>query len=503
MSKAKPVFLTGSTACCGDIIQNGNALLALVHTALLYSKNETDRCMIPNSTEIVNLVKKYNIAGPRYTSYPTAVQFTELFDERNLQKAFASRSEKTDPLSLYFHIPFCFSLCWYCGCTKIITRDQDRGDVYLDYLEREIQLIQKTIHPNTPVKQIHFGGGTPTFLTPGQLRRLGELINVGFPVHRDVEFSVEIDPRRVEEDHIKALRDIGCNRASLGVQDTNESVQEAIHRVQPFHQTKTVTDLLRKHGINHINVDLIYGLPKQTPTTFSQTINDVVSLDPDRFAVYSYAHLPSMMPSQKLLNEDDFPSTHEKLRLMMMAIERLPELGYEFIGMDHFAKKEDELCLALENGTLHRNFQGYSTHAKLEMIALGMSGISQGEDLYYQNEKDLARYYAMLDDKKLPIKKILRLSEEDKLRRNIIMQIMCNVSIRYDEFTAETGLDFKELFSGELERLKPMEADRLVLLLNDRLRITDRGRLFLRNIAMVFDGYLKKKTHQISYSKTV
>lgn len=459
--------------------------------------------MISNHTEILELVKKYNVAGPRYTSYPTAVQFTEVFDNDVLQKAFDSRSGKTDPLSLYFHIPFCFSLCWYCGCTKIITRDQDRGDVYLDYLEKEIRLVKKTIHPNAPVKQIHFGGGTPTFLTPVQLKRLGELIHSGFTIHEDVEFSVEIDPRRVEEDHIKALREIGCNRASLGVQDTNEQVQEAIHRIQPFHQTKTVTELLRKHGIKNINFDLIYGLPKQTPATFSKTIDDVVSLDPDRFAVYSYAHLPSMMPAQKLLNEDDFPSTHEKLSMMMMAIERLPELGYEFIGMDHFAKKDDELSLALKNGTLQRNFQGYSTHAKLEMIALGMSGISQGDDFYYQNEKDLARYYAMLDDEKLPVKKVLPLSEEDKLRRNTIMQVMCKASINYDEFAAETGINFKEQFSDELERLKPMEADGLVLLLNDRLSITDRGRLFLRNIAMVFDGYLKKGSNKVSYSKTV
>ncbi|CAN5390561.1 hypothetical protein BH23BAC3_BH23BAC3_17170 [soil metagenome] len=228
-----------------------------------------------------------------------------------------------------------------------------------------------------------------------------------------------------------------------------------------------------------------------------------MSLDPDRFAVNSYAHLPSMMPAQKLLNEDDFPSTQEKLSMMMTAIERLPELGYQFIGMDHFAKKEDELSVAWENGTLQRNFQGYSTHAELEMIALGMSGISQGDDLYYQNEKDLARYYAMLDDGILPVKKVLPLSAEDKLRRKIIMQIMCKASISYVEFAAETGLNFKELFSDELDRLKPMEADGLVLLLDDRLSITDRGRLFLRNIAMVFDGYLQKKTLGKTYSKTV
>lgn len=459
--------------------------------------------MINNQAEILELVKKYNISGPRYTSYPTAVQFTEEFDQTILDKTFRERSERKQSLSLYFHIPFCFSLCWYCGCTKIITRDQDRGDAYLDYLEKEINLVKKTVHPESSVKQIHFGGGTPTFLTPVQLRRLGDLIQNGFSVRDDVEFSVEIDPRRCGEDHIKALREIGCNRASLGVQDTNEDVQQAIHRIQPFEKTEEITQLLRKHGISDINFDLIYGLPKQTLTTFNQTIDDVVSLNPDRFAVYSYAHLPSLMPAQKLLNEDEFPSTHEKLNMMMTAIERFPELGYRFIGMDHFAKKNDDLSRALDNGTLQRNFQGYSTHAKLEMIALGMSGISQGDGLYYQNEKDLARYYESLDNGKLPIKKVLSLTRMDKIRRDVIMQIMCQATINYDEFEQNTELNFKDTFSSELKVLQPMEGDGLVLLLNDQLQITDKGRLFVRNIAMVFDEYLKKRNPKQIYSKSV
>ena len=459
--------------------------------------------MIDSRREILELVKKYNVSGPRYTSYPTAVQFTEEFDPAILKKTFRERSNRKQKLSLYFHIPFCFSLCWYCGCTKIITRDQDRGDAYLDYLEKEIDLVKRTIHPESSVKQIHFGGGTPTFLTPPQLRRLGELIHRGFSVEMDVEFSVEFDPRRCEEDHIKALSEIGCNRASLGVQDTNEDVQQAIHRIQPFEKTKEVTELLRKHGIIDINFDLIYGLPKQTIETFNQTIDDVVSLNPDRFAVYSYAHLPSLMPAQKLLNEDDFPSTDEKLRMMMTATERFPELGYRFIGMDHFAKEDDELAKALDDGTLQRNFQGYSTHAELEMIALGMSGISQGSDLYYQNEKDLARYYESLDNGKLPVKKVLPLNHMDKIRRDVIMQIMCRATINYDEFARKTGLNFNYTFIDELETLQPMEADGLLLLLDNRLKITDKGRFFVRNIAMVFDEYLKTKNHRNTYSKTV
>ncbi|NBC27293.1 MAG: oxygen-independent coproporphyrinogen III oxidase [Bacteroidetes bacterium] len=459
--------------------------------------------MLKNTSGLFDLVNKYNVAGPRYTSYPTAVQFTEEFPPGILDDSFSKRAGSARPLSLYFHIPFCFSLCWYCGCTKIITRDQDRGDLYIEYLQKEISLVQNTIHPDSPVQQIHLGGGTPTFLSAGQLQRLGDLIHSNFTIHRDVEFSVEIDPRRCGEEQIMALKKIGCNRASLGVQDTNHEVQRAIHRIQPFEETQVITNLLRKHDINKINVDLIYGLPKQTPDTFSRTIDDVAGLAPDRFAIYSYAHLPSLMPAQKLLNENEFPSSSEKLDMIITAIERLPELGYHFIGMDHFAREDDELTVALENGTLQRNFQGYSTRAKLEMIAFGMSGISQGDELYYQNEKDLARYYAMLDDGKLPVNKVLQLTEEDKIRRAVIMQVMCRASIHYESFYEETGIRFREFFANELDHLKPMEADGLLLMLDDRLAITDLGRLFIRNIAMVFDQYLTKKKRGRPFSSTV
>ncbi len=452
---------------------------------------------------LFNLVKKYNVPGPRYTSYPTALQFTDTFSRKMLDQNLQKRTESEDPLSLYIHIPFCFSLCWYCGCTKIITKDQDRGDIYLAYLEKEMHLVRETIHPQASLKQIHFGGGTPTFLSPEQLRKLGGLIDTNFNLHTNAEFSVEIDPRRVNEEHIIALNEIGCNRASLGVQDTNEEVQKAIHRIQPFHQTLNIAELLRKYGIRNINFDLIYGLPKQTPETFRKTIEDVRDLDPDRFAIYSYAHIPSIMPAQKLLNEEEFPTTEEKLGMLLYAIEKLPQLGYDYIGMDHFAKKSDELSRALREGTLQRNFQGYSTHAELEMIALGMSGISQGSGLYYQNEKDLNEYYRMLDEGKLPVKKVLALSEEDKIRRKIIMQIMCNAEIHYDQFFEETGIDFKERFSLELDRLKELEADGLLILMKNGFRLTSRGRLFLRNAAMVFDGYIERKHHQTAYSKTV
>jgi oxygen-independent coproporphyrinogen III oxidase len=452
---------------------------------------------------LLELVQKYNVPGPRYTSYPTAIQFTGKFDNELLKQNLEKRTSKAKPVSLYFHIPFCFSLCWYCGCTKIITRDQDRGDVYIDYLEKEARLVSNLLQSNSDIKQIHFGGGTPTFLTPVQLKRLGRLIRSNFRVHEDVEFSVEIDPRRCTEDHIKALRDIGVNRASLGVQDTNELVQKAIHRIQPFKQTRQVTELLRQHGISDINFDLIYGLPLQTANTFAKTIEDVMVLDPDRLAIYSYAHIPSIMPAQKLLNEEQFPAAEEKLNMLVYAINILPEFGYRYIGMDHFARKDDELSRALDEGSLQRNFQGYSTHAELEMIALGMSGISQGEGLYYQNEKDLGRYYQLLDKGELPVHKVLLLTDEDRLRRKVIMQIMCRGEMKYSQFLRETGVDFRKKFSTELERMKALEKDGLIEQFIGGFRITETGRLFLRNVSMLFDGYINERQHKTAYSKTV
>lgn len=449
--------------------------------------------------DLLKLVSKYNVPGPRYTSYPTAVQFSENFDKDQLNENVAMLASEAAPVSLYIHIPFCHSLCWYCGCTKVITKNPASADRYLDYLEKEMELVSAGLHPDIQVKQIHFGGGTPTFLSPIQLRRLGASIHHYFNLHNDVEFSVEIDPRRVSEEHISTLQEIGCNRASIGVQDTNVDVQKAIHRIQPFNQTEKVTRFLRKYGMNSINMDLIYGLPKQTLQTFKKTIEDAVSLNPDRFAIYSYAHIPSVMPSQKLLNEDDLPETNEKLRFLVYAIETLPKYGYTFIGMDHFAKDNDELSLALRNGTLQRNFQGYSTHADLNMIGLGMSAISQNNRFYTQNEKDLQDYYDALDRNRLPVRKLLKLTDDDQLRKQVIMQIMCKGELHYDLIQTS----FKNTFSTEIEHLKRFEEDGLLTNHESGFKITSKGRLFIRNIAMVFDDYLKEKQHQTSYSKTV
>lgn len=454
------------------------------------------------------LVQKYNVSGPRYTSYPTAVQFKETDTGDACNRVLndiilSSEIRKVNNLSLYFHIPFCYSLCWYCGCTKIITKDSDRGDAYLDYLEKEIDLVRKWLNPESNVIQIHFGGGTPTFLRPDQLRRLGEIINGRFKISDDVEFSVEIDPRRCSLEHIEALREAGCNRASLGVQDTNADVQKAIHRIQPYEQTESVTNMLRNAGINGINFDLIYGLPRQTPETFRQTLSDVMQLKPDRLAVYSYAHLPSLMPAQKLLNESEFPSAGQKLEMLMLARRILPAQGMRFIGMDHFAREDDTLSLALDNGTLQRNFQGYSTCGDSETIAFGMSGISQLENIYFQNSKDLSVYYQSLNHQKYPIAKEIKLTRDDKIRRDAIMQIMCRADLKFEPFNKKWNINFDSYFQKELKMLIELEEDQLIRILPDRINITGSGRLFLRNIAMVFDAYLPRQYEEIRYSKTV
>jgi len=453
----------------------------------------------------IDLIKKYNVQGPRYTSYPTAVQFLEAGPPRvkELHRYLIKRNEEPHPVSLYFHIPFCFSLCWYCGCTKVITKDQDRGDAYLDYLEREMDQVSGMLHPDSEVVQIHFGGGTPTFLTPKQLSRLGEAIRARFKLNGQSEFGVEIDPRRCTREHIATLAEIGCNRASLGVQDTNEEVQQAIHRIQPFEQTRRVTRWLREEGIGSINFDLIYGLPKQNLNTFRKTMDDVLQLKPDRLAVYSYAHIPSKMPAQKLLNEEEMPSTDEKLGMLQLSISHLSEHGYRFIGMDHFSREGEELSQAMDNGTLQRNFQGYSTLAGADLYAFGMSGISNVGDYYWQNTKDLGDYYQGLDRREAPVVKVLKLSMDDRLRKEVIMEIMCNMGVDFKTIENRWNISFTEYFSDELERLRKMEGDDLVLLSPVRISITEKGRLFLRNIAMCFDYYLNHNKESHRFSQTV
>ncbi len=385
----------------------------------------------------------------------------------------------------------------------MITKDQDRGDLYLEYLQKEMDQVAGILHPDSEVVQIHFGGGTPTFLKPDQLQRLGKAIHCRFNLTDETEFGVEIDPRKCTQEHIQTLADIGCNRASLGVQDTNEEVQQAIHRIQPFEQTKQVTQWLREAGINSINFDLIYGLPLQTLDTFRKTMDDVISLVPDRLAVYSYAHIPSMMPAQKLLNEEDMPTTDEKLSMLQLSISHLTDNGYRFIGMDHFSREDEELSRAMDNGTLQRNFQGYSTLAGADLYAFGMSGISNVGNYYWQNTKELGEYYKRLDKNESPVAKVLQLCKDDRLRHHVIMQIMCKMGLSFDEIEEKWGIVFEDYFSSSLERLSELQADGFVEVSNTKITITERGRLFLRNVAMCFDKYLNRKTSARSFSKTV
>lgn len=450
----------------------------------------------------LSLVQKYNVPGPRYTSYPPATHFTEKvsFDDLFAQMRANAASERA--LSLYFHLPFCWSLCWFCGCTTVITADQKASGRYLEYLKKELDLVGRMLNPRRQVVQLHFGGGTPTFLTPAEIRELGEEIRRRFQLAPDAEAGVEIDPRRLEREHLVALRESGFNRASIGVQDHNPEVQKAVHRIQPFEQTKRVVDWIRETGFASLNVDLIYGLPHQTPESFEQTLDEILTLAPNRFAVFSYAHVPWMKPAQKIVASKVLPAPEVKLELLKRTIEKLTSAGYVYIGMDHFARQDDELALAQKRKTLQRNFQGYSTRGGADIYAFGMSSISQADGIYWQNYKELPAYQAALDEDRLPVAKGCLLTEEDKLRRQTIMRLMCDLSLDYAAMSALLKLDFKEHFAHELASLGDLAADGLIEQNDSGLVVTDAGRLFIRNIAMRFDPY-NAAAREGRFSKTV
>jgi len=450
----------------------------------------------------LDLVKKYNVAGPRYTSYPPATKFTDQISRDELFQKIAANNETERGLSLYFHIPFCETLCWFCGCTTVITQNHGESKSYLDYLDREITQMAARLNPKRKVVQLHWGGGSPTFLRPDEIRRLGAIIHKHFKFAADAEAGVEIDPRRLTRDHIVALREIGFNRASLGVQDFEPKVQEAIHRIQPRDMTQQTLDWAREFGFKSVNFDLIYGLPFQTVETFSQTLDTVLEMQPDRLAVFSYAHVPWIKPAQKILEQKILPSPEIKLALLKNVIERLTENGrYIYIGMDHFAKPSDELVLAQCNKTLQRNFQGYSTRGHADIYSFGMSAISQIPDAYWQNEKDLPQYFSALDAQKVPLARGYVLTDEDKIRRETIMRTMCDLSLDYAAMSQKLGIKFVEHFVNELAALKNFEADGLIQISSNGFEVTDAGRLFIRNIAMIFDNTLA--TGERKHSKTI
>ncbi|SDS44025.1 oxygen-independent coproporphyrinogen III oxidase [Opitutus sp. GAS368] len=451
----------------------------------------------------LDLIRKYSIPGPRYTSYPPATKFTTALAPLRLEEAIAADNRPgAGPLSLYFHLPFCESRCWFCGCNTVITRRRGAAAEYLDDLAREIRLTAGQIDPARSVTQIHLGGGTPTFFPPDGLRRLGALIREHFNVAPDVEFSVEIDPRRLTAEHVAALHDIGARRASLGVQDTNPRVQLAIHRIQPQSQNEQAFAWLRAAGFESINVDLIYGLPLQTPESFARTVGDVLTLEPDRLSVFSYAHVPWIKPAQKIFDDRaQLPGPEDKLAMSAVAHEMLTGAGYIDIGLDHFARPDDELAIALREGTLHRNFQGYSTQGGTSLYAFGISAISSTPDSYRQNYKTLEEWRAALDAGQLPIERGLRLTAEDVRRRTIIMRLMCDRRLDYGALSVELGLDFPKVYAAEIASLAELEADGLVRRSATGLEVTRLGVPLLRVIAMRFDPTVTASALQ--HSRTI
>ncbi len=450
----------------------------------------------------IDLVRKYNVAGPRYTSYPPATRFTEAIRWPQLADELISNNREARDLSLYFHVPFCESLCWYCGCNTVITKDHSHGRIYLDYLEKQMQQMASVLNPARRVMQLHFGGGTPTFLDPDQILALGNGIYSKFDVAANLEAGVEIDPRRLTRQHISALRAIGFNRASLGVQDFDPVVQKAIHRIQPLELTQLAIDWIRDAGFRSLNIDLIYGLPHQDVVSFERTVDEVLKISPDRIALFSYAHVPWIKHSQRAL-EKYLPTAEQKLSIFKMAVEKLTANDkYIYIGMDHFAKPGDTLALAQRARRLHRNFQGYSTHGGADIYAFGVSGISQTENAYWQYEKELPRFYSDLDEGRVPVTKGYIVTEDDRIRRAVIMRIMCDLSLNFGHVADTFGIDFGTYFSREIEILRLLESDGLIRFTNVGFEVTAMGRLLLRNIAMSFDAYCAMETEK-RFSRTI
>ncbi len=455
----------------------------------------------------LNLLKKYDKPGPRYTSYPTAPQFHSGFGAVEFYREIVETNENGPDrdVSLYFHLPFCDTLCYFCACNMIITHSMDKIQNYVDYLKREIDLVAKLINPKRRVVQHHWGGGTPTYLSVGQMRDLFGHIKSSFNFADNAEISIEVDPRALSEEHLPTLREIGFNRVSFGVQDFHEDVQKAVNRIQPEEMTRGVVEVSRRLGFESINIDLIYGLPHQTLASYAENIDKVLSISPDRLAVFNYAHVPWMKKHQTIIPTDTLPKPEEKLQMLKLIIERLTEAGYVYIGMDHFAKPNDELTNALCTHTLYRNFQGYSTYANAEIYAMGMTSISQLYGVYAQNIKELKPYQDTVAAGKLPTSVGIKLSPDDQIRRHVITELMCNNRIIKSDINRRFEIDFDAYFADELPKLTPFVDDGLLELRSDRIQVHEPGRLVIRNMAMVFDAYLEKdrQSKKPIYSRTV
>ncbi len=446
------------------------------------------------------LLAKYNTSGPRYTSYPTALEFTDTFTEQDL--ALAIEQSPNKELSLYVHIPFCHSLCYYCGCNKVITRHRDKADIYLDYLAQEIASRAPFFQDYT-VKQLHWGGGTPTFLTKPQIEKLVSLLKSKFNFAEKIEMSIEVDPREIEVDLVDHLYSVGFNRLSIGVQDIDKKVQQAINRVQSTEFIEQFIARAKTVGFDSVNIDLIYGLPHQSIETFTKTLNKVREINPDRISLFSYAHLPSRFASQRKLRDEWLPTVDEKFALMKFAIENLTDFGYEFIGMDHFAKQDDELSIAQKQGLLHRNFQGYTTKGNCDLLGLGVSAISAIGQSYSQNIKDLKDYYQAIDEHGHAVEKGLTLSEDDVIRGEVIKELMCNLHVDKQTINEQFNIDFDQYFAEEIPSLATFEHDNLLTNTAQSIHVEQKARLLIRNICMSFDAYMKNKINQQRFSRVI
>jgi oxygen-independent coproporphyrinogen-3 oxidase len=457
-----------------------------------------------------DLVRKYDGFGPRYTSYPTADRFTEAFGAEQLASALLGRRPRDpghagapQPLSLYVHVPFCNTICYYCACNKVLTKDHGRSAKYIRYLGREIGIVAGLIDVGSPVRQLHWGGGTPTFLSAEEMTELTRLLRDHFSFDPDAECSIEIDPRKVTVGTVALLAELGFNRMSLGVQDFDPEVQQAVNRIQSEDETRVVFDAARANGFQSLNVDLIYGLPRQGVASFGVTLDKVVAMAPDRIALYSYAHVPHLFKPQRRIAEAELPRPEEKLVILEQAIERLTAAGYVYIGMDHFARPDDELALAQRQGTLQRNFQGYSTHADCDLLAFGISAIGKVGTTYGQNVRTLDDYYERLDHGVLPCFRGVELTADDLVRREVIGALMCGSAVDFGAIAAAHGVDFRDYFATELEALAPLAADGLVEIGAGSIAVTPRGRLLIRTVAMVFDRHLREQRERGKYSRVI
>ncbi|WP_370315212.1 oxygen-independent coproporphyrinogen III oxidase [Thalassolituus sp.] len=448
------------------------------------------------------MVQRYNRAGPRYTSYPTAIEFCTASDDANQRRALSQSTSR--PLSLYLHIPFCSHVCYYCGCNKIVTRNKDRAEPYLQWLLQEIDLKAALVRQDRVVEQLHLGGGTPTFFSDEQLDRLITHLRRRFRFSDadSADFSIEIDPRELGPETLSTLRALGFNRVSFGVQDLDPDVQKAVNRIQSQEMIHQVMSEARALGFRSINVDLIYGLPLQTLDSFERTIRDIIDLRPDRLSVFNYAHLPQRFMPQRRINAEDLPAPEEKLTIFGMAIRSLSESGYHYVGMDHFALPDDELSLAQAKGTLHRNFQGYTTHGNCDLIGFGVSSISQLGDLFIQSPVELDAWQTELARGRLPTARECRSSREDEIRKRIIMGLLCHLSVRFNDLDEEFGINSRDRFSAELARLQGMQEDGLLIIDSEGIQVTDAGRLLVRQACMAFDAY-RTESEQPRFSRAI